>query len=74
MFTAALLKIKILGDITPYRLANGTDVSDDRNYFISGMLRRTYWYVFDDVSEDRNPLISEILRSIYWYICRRFGE
>lgn len=45
VFTTALLKIQVLGDITPCRLANGTDVSDDRNYLISGMLRCIYWYI-----------------------------
>jgi len=74
MFTTTLLIIQVLGDITPCRLANGTDVSDDRNYFISGMLRRTYWYIVGDVSEDRNSFISVILLSIYWYIVGKVSK
>ena len=28
-----------------------TNVSGDRNAFLSRLLRRTYWYIFADVSE-----------------------
>ena len=57
MFTAALLKMQVLEILRRVDWQMFTDVSDDRNSFISEILRRTYWYTFADVSEDRNSFI-----------------